>query len=168
MFTSWVALSSSVVRLLSIESLIKEEVGACWIGRARLLGVRVANESSKPLIAFCNGKAWGWDWSGRRFPQSIFPPWEGTWMEGQVDQHRCDGWLTAEGPRTEGFVVLWTLRHVSEGVRGGERVRRGKVLDRVRMREHVLKSPRDFPGGPVVKTPCFQCMGYGFHPQSRS
>ena len=25
---------------------------------------------------------------------------------------------------------------------------------------------RDFPGGPAVKTPCFQCRGYGFDPWS--
>ena len=50
-------------------------------------------------------------------------------MEGQVDQHRCEGWLTAEGPRTEGPTVLWTLRHVSEGVGGGGRVRSRKVWD---------------------------------------
>ena len=24
----------------------------------------------------------------------------------------------------------------------------------------------DFPGSPVVKTPCFQCKGRGFHPWS--
>ena len=23
----------------------------------------------------------------------------------------------------------------------------------------------DFPGGPVVKTPCFHCRGHGFHPR---
>ena len=23
---------------------------------------------------------------------------------------------------------------------------------------------QDFPGGPVVKTPCFQCQGHGFDP----
>ena len=23
---------------------------------------------------------------------------------------------------------------------------------------------RDFPGGPVVKTPCFHCRGHRFHP----
>ena len=25
---------------------------------------------------------------------------------------------------------------------------------------------RDFPGGPVAKTPCSQCRGLGFHPWS--
>ena len=25
---------------------------------------------------------------------------------------------------------------------------------------------RDFPGGPAVKTLCFQCRGYGFDPWS--
>ena len=24
----------------------------------------------------------------------------------------------------------------------------------------------DFPGGPVVKTPHFQCRGHGFHPET--
>ena len=28
--------------------------------------------------------------------------------------------------------------------------------------------PRDFPGGPVVRTPCFHCRGHGFHPWSGS
>ena len=23
---------------------------------------------------------------------------------------------------------------------------------------------RDFPGGPLVKTPCFHCRGHGFNP----
>ena len=23
---------------------------------------------------------------------------------------------------------------------------------------------RDFPGGPMVRTPCFHCRGQGFHP----
>lgn len=50
-------------------------------------------------------------------------------VEGQVDQHRCEGWLIAEGHRTEGSAVLWTLRHASEGVGGTGRVRSGKVLD---------------------------------------
>lgn len=50
-------------------------------------------------------------------------------VEGQVDQHRCEGWLIAEGHRTEGSAVLWTLRHVSEGLGGAGRVRSGKVLD---------------------------------------
>ena len=27
-------------------------------------------------------------------------------------------------------------------------------------------SLRDFPGSPVVKTLCFQCMGHGFNPWS--
>lgn len=57
------------------------------------------------------------------------PPWEGMQVEGQVDQHRCEGWLIAEGHRTEGSTVLWTLRHASEGVGGTGRVRSGKVLD---------------------------------------
>ena len=31
----------------------------------------------------------------------------------------------------------------------------------------LLKSPQgDFPGGPVVKTPCFHCRGPRFHPWS--
>ena len=29
---------------------------------------------------------------------------------------------------------------------------------------HHLKIYRDFPGGPVAKTPCSQCRGSGFHP----
>ena len=34
-------------------------------------------------------------------------------------------------------------------------------------RESYSKTPdRDFPGGPVVKTPCFQCRGRGFDPWS--
>lgn len=57
------------------------------------------------------------------------PPWEGMQVEGQVDQHRCEGWLIAEGHRTEGSAVLWTLRHVSEGLGVAGRVRSGKVLD---------------------------------------
>ena len=30
----------------------------------------------------------------------------------------------------------------------------------------IMKSMRDFPGGPVVKTPCFQCRAPGFDPWS--
>ena len=40
--------------------------------------------------------------AGANYPWSIFPPWEGTQVEGQMDQHRCEGQLTAEGPRTKG------------------------------------------------------------------
>ena len=29
-----------------------------------------------------------------------------------------------------------------------------------------IRKKRDFPGSPVVKTPCFQCRGCGFHPGS--
>ena len=29
-----------------------------------------------------------------------------------------------------------------------------------------IKSKGDFPGGPVVKTPCSQCRGHGFNPWS--
>ena len=28
----------------------------------------------------------------------------------------------------------------------------------------LIRRRRDFPGGPVVKNPCFQCKGYGFDP----
>ena len=30
----------------------------------------------------------------------------------------------------------------------------------------LLKKPRDFPAGTVVKTPCSQCRGPGFDPWS--
>ena len=29
-----------------------------------------------------------------------------------------------------------------------------------------MKTGRDFPGGPVVKTLCFHCRGHGFYPCS--
>ena len=29
---------------------------------------------------------------------------------------------------------------------------------------HWQKKKKDFPGSPVVKTPCFQCRGAGFDP----
>ena len=35
-------------------------------------------------------------------------------------------------------------------------------LDDERKRKKRVK--RDVPRGPVVKTPCFQCRGYGFNP----
>ena len=33
--------------------------------------------------------------------------------------------------------------------------------DKKQQKKNLLK---EFPGGPVVKTPCFQCRGRGFDP----
>ena len=32
--------------------------------------------------------------------------------------------------------------------------------------QRMAQTPRDFPGGPVVKTPRFHCKGHGFNPRS--
>ena len=39
-------------------------------------------------------------------------------------------------------------------------------LTLVRMAIIKKSTNRDFPGGPVVKTPSFQCRGHGFNPWS--
>ena len=41
--------------------------------------------------------------------------------------------------------------------------------DQTRLLSHTIyKNKRDFPGGPVVKSPCFYCRQYGFNPWSRN
>ena len=37
-----------------------------------------------------------------------------------------------------------------------------KLLHLLKKREGKERSKGDFPGGPVVKTPCFQCRGHRF------
>ena len=43
--------------------------------------------------------------------------------------------------------------------------RRRSRFEEFYINQLILKgSWRDFPGGPVVKSPCFQCRGWGFDP----
>ena len=39
------------------------------------------------------------------------------------------------------------------------------ISDKIQFKTKIY-SLRDFPGGPVVKTPHSQCRGHGFHPWS--
>ena len=43
----------------------------------------------------------------------------------------------------------------------------GSMIDRLeaqRQKSKIKRGPREFPGGPVVRTLRFQCLGLGFNP----
>ena len=43
---------------------------------------------------------------------------------------------------------------------------RGKLVVIVKFNHSCSYGHQDFPGGSVVKTPCFHCRGHGFNPWS--
>ena len=48
----------------------------------------------------------------------------------------------------------------------GDLRQKTKVLMQLKSNIKILINLKDFPGGPVVKTPCSQCRGPGFDPWS--
>ena len=155
------------------------------------LGVRFHGHICIPNFTkhYTHWKNWCWSWNSNTLATwcEELTHWKRPWCwerlkaGGQGDNRGWDGWMES--------LTQWTWVWASSGVGDGQgslaccspwgrRVRHNWATELNHLKNTTelflinlcigpgLKQSWDFPGGPVAKTPCFQCREHEFDPWS--